>query len=144
MFADELWGGGKCFLISNLWLQIIIITLPFVYAVFIFFFYGKSGYLFLIPYYYWQRWLIVHGVHSNGLILWSLKHHWSHKMVSDLLGLYCCLFYKIMSCLAYVRTFYFSICPVSPAGLAKCWKAIKFCLFFQMINCVLLISLNTV
>lgn len=35
MFADELWGS-KCFLISYLWLQIIMITLPFVYAVWYF------------------------------------------------------------------------------------------------------------
>lgn len=25
----------------------------------------------------------MHDVHNNGLILRSLKHHWSHKMVSD-------------------------------------------------------------
>jgi len=86
----------------------------------------------------------MHGIHNNGLIPWCLKHHWSHKIVSDLLGLYCDLLYKMLSFLSCVRTFYFSICPDSPAGLAKCWKAIKFYLFFQMINCVLSISLNTV
>lgn len=42
MFADELWGN-KCFLISNLWLQIIMITLPFVYAVWHFGFFFIAG-----------------------------------------------------------------------------------------------------
>lgn len=105
------------------------------------YFCDKSGYLFLMPCYYWQRWFIKHGAHKNSLILWSLKKHWSHKMISAFLGLCCYLVYKLSSCFACVRTSHFSICPVSPASLAKCLKATQSSLASDKLCTV---NLNTV
>lgn len=113
------------------------------YCFYFIFFYGKSGYFCLMPWYYWQEWFLTHGVHSSGLILWSLTQQLSDRTASSFLHLLCYLFHEMLSYIACVGTFYFSPSVLfSHLVWPSAGRQKNHVFFFQMINCLCAINFS--